>query len=116
MNDHLEDKPEDTGSAQAEAGFYPTLDRFSAFSDGVFAIAITLLALEDFQNAGRAADTLISAATWTILLSVMLHGLTAAPLSSWCARRLAAAPSPPVLLTGVSPLRQRRRALTHAEQ
>ena len=78
---------------------------------GLASVVFTLLALEDFQNAGRPVDTLILAAAWTILLSVMLHGLTAAPLSSWYARRLAAAQPPPVELAGMSDLRQRRPAL-----
>jgi hypothetical protein len=36
-----------------------------------------LIALEQFQAAGRAVDTLIAAATWTILLSVVAHGQSA---------------------------------------
>ena len=83
---------------------------------GLASVVFTLLVLVDFQSAGRSADTLILAATWTILLSVMLHGLTAVPLSSWYARRLAAAQPPPAELAGMSELRRRRGALTQAEQ
>ncbi len=83
---------------------------------GLASVVFTLLALVEFQNTGRAADTLILAATWAILLSVMLHGLTAAPLSSWYARRLGAAQPPPAELDGVSPVRQRRGVFTHSEQ
>ena len=46
MNDRLEQSLDESDAQPAGKGFYPTLDRFSAFSDGVFAIAITLLVLE----------------------------------------------------------------------
>ena len=62
----------------------------------IFAVLIVLYAalLERFQEVSRPADTLIAAATWTILLSVLAHGLSATPLSGWYARRLAAAKEP----------------------
>ena len=58
-------------------------------------------------------DTLVAAATWTILLSVVAHGLSATPLSAWYARRLAAAKTPPIELAEMSELRQRHRNLVH---
>jgi NhaP-type Na+/H+ or K+/H+ antiporter len=79
---------------------------------GLASVVFTLLALERFQEASRPADTLIAAATWTILLSVVAHGLSATPLSAWYARRLAAAKEPLVELAGLSELRERRSALT----
>ena len=48
-------------------------------------VVFTLMALERFQEASRPVDTLIAAATWTILLSVLAHGLSAMPLSA-CTR------------------------------
>ena len=69
------------------------------------------MALERFQEVSRPVDTLIAAATWTILLSVVLHGLSATPLSARYARRLEAAKEPPVELAGMSELRQRRSVL-----
>ena len=66
---------------------------------------------ERFQEASRPADTLIAAATWTILLSVLAHDLSATPLSGRYARRLAAAKEPSVELAGMSELRQRRSVL-----
>ena len=72
---------------------------------GLASVVFTLLAPERFQEANRPADTLIAAATWTILLSVVAHGLSATPLSAWYARRLAAAKEPLVELAGLSELR-----------
>ena len=78
---------------------------------GLASVVFTLMALESFQAVSRPVDILIAAATWTILLSVLAHGLSAIPLSAWYARRLEAAKEPPVELAGMSELRQRRSVL-----
>jgi hypothetical protein len=48
-------------------------------------------------------------ATWTILLSVLAHGLSAQPLSAWYARRLKAAGGQPVELVEPPERRPRRK-------
>jgi NhaP-type Na+/H+ or K+/H+ antiporter len=58
----------------------------------------TLLALLSYEEVQRSSDTLVVVATWTILLSVLAHGLSAGPLSRWYAQRLAAAQAGPVTL------------------
>jgi sodium/hydrogen antiporter len=78
---------------------------------GLASVVFTLMALERFQEVSRPVDTLLAAATWTILLSVVAHGLSAVPLSVGYARRLEAAKEPPVELAGMSELRQRRSIL-----
>lgn len=59
---------------------------------GLASVVFTLIAIETFQDAGQQADLLIAAASWTILLSVILHGVSAGPLANWYARRLKNAP------------------------
>jgi sodium/hydrogen antiporter len=48
---------------------------------GLASVVFTLLALEEFEHAGG-GDLLVQTATWTILLSVILHGITASPLAA----------------------------------
>ena len=44
-------------------------------------------------GAGQEAGLLASVVAWTILLSVLAHGLSAQPLAAWYARRLKSAPA-----------------------
>ncbi len=48
---------------------------------GLASVVFTLIALEEFEHAGGGA-MLAQTATWTILLSVVLHGITASPLAA----------------------------------
>ena len=78
---------------------------------GLASVVFTLLALAQFQEVNRPVDTLLVAATWTILFSVMAHGFSAAPLSIWYSRRLERAPRPLAELEEMPELYQRRQAL-----
>ncbi|MGH3301152.1 MAG: cation:proton antiporter [Streptosporangiaceae bacterium] len=48
---------------------------------GLTSVVFTIIALEDFEHS-HSGDTLVEAATWTILLSVVLHGISASPLAA----------------------------------
>jgi sodium/hydrogen antiporter len=48
---------------------------------GLASVVFTLIALEEFEHSGGAA-ALMETATWTILLSVVLHGVSASPLAT----------------------------------
>jgi sodium/hydrogen antiporter len=48
---------------------------------GLASVVFTLIALEEFEHADG-GSLLVQTATWTILLSVVLHGLSAAPLAN----------------------------------
>lgn len=69
---------------------------------GLASVVFTLVAFVQLESAGRAIDTLLAVATWTILLSVVAHGLSAQPASSWYARRLKMASAPPPALHDLS--------------
>jgi NhaP-type Na+/H+ or K+/H+ antiporter len=78
---------------------------------GLASVVFTLLAVARFETADRPIDILLAAATWSILLSVIAHGLSAVPLSTWYARRLAQAQTQPAELAELPELYQRRRML-----
>jgi sodium/hydrogen antiporter len=48
---------------------------------GLASVVFTLVALEEFDHS-QVGTMLVEAATWTILLSVVLHGITASPLAA----------------------------------
>jgi sodium/hydrogen antiporter len=59
---------------------------------GLASVVFLLTAFVAFEEAGEPVDLLVGAMGWTIVLSVLLHGVTASPLGSWYGRRLARAP------------------------
>jgi NhaP-type Na+/H+ or K+/H+ antiporter len=75
---------------------------------GLASVVFTLMAYEAFHEASGPFDTLAAAAAWTILLSVVLHGLSAVPLANWYARRLEAADRDAPELMDVAQVRVRR--------
>jgi NhaP-type Na+/H+ or K+/H+ antiporter len=77
---------------------------------GLASVVFTLIAIEDLHGAGTIADVITELATWTILLSVLAHGLSAGPLASTYGRRLRGAEGIPELAEAPEP-RIRRRSV-----
>ncbi len=66
---------------------------------GLASVVFLLMAYETFHEAGRGSDLLADTAAWTILLSVVLHGISAVPLANWYGHRLETAdPAAPELV------------------
>jgi sodium/hydrogen antiporter len=59
---------------------------------GLASVVFTLIAFESLHEGGLAPDALIEVATWTVLLSVIAHGVTAGPLASKYGRSVADEP------------------------
>ncbi len=60
---------------------------------GLASVIFGLLAVDELTAASKEAGLLAAIVTWTILLSVLAHGLSAQPLAAWYARRLKSAPA-----------------------
>jgi len=58
---------------------------------GLASVVFLFVALDELGPAHPATDTLVRAVTWTVLLSVFLHGSSARPVGAWYGRRLARA-------------------------
>jgi NhaP-type Na+/H+ or K+/H+ antiporter len=77
---------------------------------GLASVVFTLLAF-DALGSGERARSLVELTTWTILLSVLAHGLSSGPLANWYGRRLERAPADTLELSAVAPTRLRKRSL-----
>jgi sodium/hydrogen antiporter len=69
---------------------------------GLASVVFTLIALEEFSHS-KEGKTLVEAATWTILLSVVLHGLSAYPLATRYGAVIARAGEVPELASAGEP-------------
>ena len=58
---------------------------------GMASVVFLLIAFDQMGPAHLASETLVRVVTWTILLSVFAHGLSARPMGAWYARRIAMA-------------------------
>ena len=77
---------------------------------GLASVVFTLLVFEDLNGAGPAAG-IIEVATWTILFSVIAHGLSSGPLSNWYGTRLAGCDASTPELQETPEIRVRTRSL-----
>lgn len=59
---------------------------------GLASVVFMLISVEALHESNKAVDLLVAMAGWAILLSVILHAVTASPLAHWYARRLESAP------------------------
>ncbi len=81
---------------------------------GLASVVFTLVAVEALNRSGAAFDAIVEVATWTILVSVIAHGLTAGPLARAYGRRMKGAGNVPELMDAPEP-RVRRRHLGAAK-
>jgi NhaP-type Na+/H+ or K+/H+ antiporter len=77
---------------------------------GLASVVFTLVALEDLKTTSPAQSPLVQVATWTILLSVVAHGVTAGLLSARYGARMSSLGDVPELAPAHEP-RMRRRGL-----
>ncbi len=77
---------------------------------GLASVVFTLIAVEALHGAGVVADGIVQIATWTILMSVILHGVSASPLARVYSRRLSGSGDIPELRT-TPDIRVRRRSI-----
>jgi len=77
---------------------------------GLASVVFMIMAYTAAFEAHVPTDNLLATVGWTILLSVLLHGISALPLANWYARRLeTASPNSPELID-IPELRTKRRA------
>ena len=76
---------------------------------GLASVVFTLIAFEELHGSGRRRG-IVEIATWTILLSVVAHGLSAGPFAHAYGRRVNAAGDIPELAEAPEP-RIRRRSI-----
>jgi len=77
---------------------------------GLASVVFTLIAFDALGGRGP-AHRVVEVTTWTILLSVLLHGLSSGPLATAYGRRMSMAPGDTPELRSVAPSRVRRRGL-----
>jgi NhaP-type Na+/H+ or K+/H+ antiporter len=60
---------------------------------GLASVVFGIMAVDSLAAASQESSLLAAVVAWTILLSVLAHGLSAQPLAAWYARRLKTAPA-----------------------
>ena len=60
---------------------------------GLASVVFGIMAVDALAESSAESGLLAAVVTWTILLSVLAHGLSARPLAAWYARRLKTAPA-----------------------